>query len=81
MTENTISVRTLASKIAPMEETEETVIQLHHSTLPRLTEAGIIEYDSSTDTVQYYEMSGLEELLDAVIDCFPGERQFSGVGP
>lgn len=41
-------------------------IRLQHSHLPKLAEAGIIEYDLEAATVQYRQISSLETLLDFV---------------
>lgn len=43
--------------------------QLHHVTLPRLEDAGIIEYDARSNTARYRGHSELESLMDAIVDC------------
>lgn len=39
---------------------------LHHNHLPRLDDAGILEYDSRSGSVRYYEHEPLEGILDWV---------------
>lgn len=48
---------------------ERVAIRLHHSTLPRLKDAGVIDYDTRTDIVRYQGHSDLERLLDAIRAC------------
>ncbi|WP_157972578.1 hypothetical protein [Saliphagus sp. LR7] len=80
-TENVISIQDLATAITTADEIEQTRVHLQHSTLPRLEDAGLVEYDSRSDTVRYHGDQGVEELLDAVIDCLPGEQHLSHMGP
>lgn len=60
----------LAKIIARQEgmEVDQTVIQLRHSTLPRLEDAGVIDYDPMSNTVRYLGHSGLEALLDVIME-------------
>ncbi len=80
-TENAISIQELATAITLADETEQTRVHLQHSTLPRLEDAGLVEYDSRSDTVRYHGEQGVEELLDAVTECFPREAEVREVGP
>ncbi len=80
-TENVISVRDLAARISPEGDSDETAVRLQHSTLPRLEDAGLVEHDSRSDTVRYHGDQRVEELLDAVTDCFPREAEVCEVGP
>lgn len=41
-------------------------LMLHHTTLPKMAEAGLIEYDASTGTVRYCGAPLAEQLLAAV---------------
>jgi hypothetical protein len=44
---------------------------LHHSTLPKLADTGILDYDPRNKTVSYREQPAVEQLLDAVIEMDP----------
>jgi len=39
---------------------------LRHSHLPKLEDAGLVEYDSRSETVRYWSQPSLEELLEHV---------------
>ncbi len=80
-TEDALPIRDLATRVVPGERKDETVVRLHHSTLPRLADAGLIEYDSRSSTVRYHGDQDIEELLATLTDCFAGEEQFCEVGP
>lgn len=41
-------------------------MQLHHIHLPKLTEAGVIEYDTRSQELRYWRHDRLEEFLDYV---------------
>lgn len=45
---------------------ERTVVSLHHTVLPKLDEAGVLDYDARTQTVRYRETPTLEAWLAAV---------------
>lgn len=45
-----------------------TAVQLHHATLPRLADAGVVEYDARSNAVRYRGHSELESLMDALVD-------------
>ena len=79
--ENVISVRDLAIRIAPGEKTDETIVHLHHSTLPRLSDAGLVEYDSRSSTVRYHGDPDVEEIVEAVPDWFLMGGAVCQVGP
>ncbi|WP_449406644.1 DUF7344 domain-containing protein [Natronobacterium haloterrestre] len=66
--EEVASVDELASVVCQQGHgTEEQVaIQLHHSTLPRLAAAGVIEYDPRNRTVRQWDDPMLEALLEGV---------------
>lgn len=61
----------LATKIAQqeVEEVDRIVIQLRHSTLPRLEDVGVIDYDSRNNTVRYLGHPDLEALLNGIMEC------------
>lgn len=45
-----------------------TAAQLHHATLPRLEDAGIVEYDVRSNTARYRGDPELELLMEAIAD-------------
>jgi hypothetical protein len=47
---------------------ERTLVGLHHVTLPKLEEAGVVEYDARTETVRYRGDPLVEECLRLVIE-------------
>lgn len=54
--EDSASIDDLAAAVTRRDAADRnrTAIQLHHSTLPKLEEAGIVEYDVRTKTVHYH---------------------------
>jgi len=40
--------------------------RLHHVDLPKLAEAGLIEYDSRSNTVRYQPLRSVEPIVDAI---------------
>ena len=44
---------------------------LHHSTLPRLADTGILDYDAKRKTVRYRGRPVVEQLLDAAGETGP----------
>lgn len=38
-------------------------VSVQHTHLPKLAEAGIVEYDTRSDTVRYYSDAGIERLV------------------
>lgn len=50
------------------DDRERTLVALQHRTLPRLNEAGIVDFDRRTDTVRYRGNELVEELLAFVTD-------------
>jgi hypothetical protein len=44
---------------------------LHHFALPKLADAGILDYDARSKTVRYWGRPGVEKLLDAAIETGP----------
>ncbi|MCU4743728.1 ArsR family transcriptional regulator [Halobacteria archaeon AArc-m2/3/4] len=47
---------------------ERAILELRHSTLPRLADSGVVEYDERSETVRYQPHCGLELLLDCVVE-------------
>ena len=47
----------------PDEVQEQIKLNLHHNHLPRLQDTGLIEYDPSGQTIQYYPDDHVKELL------------------
>lgn len=70
----TITVEQLAAHLAAtatdIDETRAATL-LHHSVLPRLTDAGIVERDASGETVRYRSDDRLETTL-SLVDRFDG---------
>lgn len=62
------SVATLADAIATPDGSgpDDVATRLHHDTLPRLDEIGVLEFDARSGTVVYRGDEDLEALLDAV---------------
>lgn len=63
---------------------EDTILSLHHNRLPRLDEAGLVEYDgeanhvtyrgSPSDTTEWHDVSGIDDLL-AHLPTIPDEKE------
>lgn len=66
--EDSVSVATLADGVETPDGSgpDDVEIRLHHDTLPRLDEVGILEFDVRSGTVVYRGDEDLEALLDAV---------------
>ena len=60
------SVSDIADEISDHGEKEQTVLQLHHSALPRLDAADVIDYDARSKTVRYRGHPDLELLKENV---------------
>lgn len=61
------TVSDLTEFICERQETEDRSgieISLHHSALPRLADAGIVDYDAESNTARYRANSPVEEWLD-----------------
>lgn len=52
----------------PEADRDRTLIALQHRTLPRLDDAGVVDFDRRTDTVRYRGNELAEELLAFVAD-------------
>lgn len=52
------------------QETDENSVEihLHHSTLPKLADAGFIDYDPRSETIRYQEPDVVEVWLDHVVE-------------
>ena len=46
-------------------------LRLHHSTLPKMADTGILDYDPGNKTVKYRGQPAVEQLLDAVSEMGP----------
>lgn len=71
--EDVASVSTLADEINKQDHggAEQVAHQLHHSVLPRLADAGAIDYDPRSKTARYRGHAELESLLDGIAACAP----------
>ena len=49
-------------------------LQFHHATLPKLADAGLIEYDQRSETVRYRDDPLLADELDPLTPTQVGER-------
>ncbi|MFC4451876.1 DUF7344 domain-containing protein [Halorussus aquaticus] len=58
---------------------EQNILKLQHSALPRLTDAGVIDYDRRSETVQYRGSPELEQLVGSVADLYPLADTPSGI--
>ncbi|WP_090619199.1 DUF7344 domain-containing protein [Natrinema salaciae] len=69
-TADVTSVSTLANEISDQcpGDAERVARQLHHSALPRLADAGVVDYDARSNVVQYRGHTELEILLDGIAD-------------
>ena len=54
-------------------DTDESHVRLclHHSTLPKLADTGILDYDPRSETVEYWGQPAVEQLLDAISETDP----------
>lgn len=66
----------VATRSPAIEDREEASIRLHHLVLPRLADAGVIDYDPRSETVRYYGEPALEALLDSVEAESPDDEQW-----
>ncbi|AHG04953.1 hypothetical protein HALDL1_16145 [Halobacterium sp. DL1] len=64
------SLRELSAAVSERSDTadEEARVQLHHSALPRLDSAGVVDYDAENNTVQYRGHPELETLVGLVAE-------------
>ncbi|WP_436347360.1 DUF7344 domain-containing protein [Natronorubrum sp. FCH18a] len=64
------SVSDLADEISEQYhgDSERMVRQLHHSALPRLADAGVVDYDARSNMVRYNGHTELETLLDGITE-------------
>lgn len=60
------TVADLAAEVETQTTEEEIASQLHHSTLPRLEDAGIVEYDARSNTVRYLDPVDPHMLIDDI---------------
>lgn len=58
------TVADLTSEVETHATEKEIAIQLHHSALPRLDEAGIIEYNTRSNTVRYLDHGIPQTLIE-----------------
>lgn len=72
--DRTQSLGSLATAVAQSEQgselgavpTERVRISLHHAHLPKLDDAGVVDYDSHEQTVEYLGSPPLERWLDQI---------------
>lgn len=56
----------VTARSSTVETREQATIRLHHAALPKLADAGVVEYDPRSETVRYYETPAVEALLDYI---------------
>lgn len=61
-----VEVETQATGARPGRDQIETA--LHHTHLPKLTNAGVVEYDPRSRELRYWPDDRLEDLLDYLLD-------------
>lgn len=70
--DNVASIDDLADHLLAYDRTaddrERMMVTLHHDTLPRLEDAGLVDLDRRTDTVRYRRHELVEDLLDVIAD-------------
>lgn len=66
--EDHASVDDVAAALARRDHADETqiAIRLHHVTLPKLDDIGLVDYDARTKTVRYYGHSRLEHVEESL---------------
>lgn len=81
-----ISLEELVADISAWEETpppkttltdkvDEVTVSLQHCHLPKLADAGLIEYDRTAENVAYTDHPQVEALVDRFPELFPGEDE------
>lgn len=70
--EDVTPVLNLANEISKEDHggTEQIVLDLHHSVLPRLADADAVDYDARSQTIRYRGHTELETLLDSIAECY-----------
>lgn len=66
--EDVASVEDIANEMSKKDQrgADRFGLQLHHSVLPRLVDAGVLTYDAKTNTVLYRGHAEPEALLDGI---------------
>ncbi len=70
--DETATIEEVAEYVASLEEPScepdvhrtRIVTSLQHAHLPKLEEAGVVEYDQRSETIRYWRQPSLEELLE-----------------
>lgn len=57
----------LANDCPTEEDVQEQRVLLHHKTLPRLAEAGVVDFDSRSETIRYRGADDLAALVDLLV--------------
>lgn len=88
--EHVVAFETLVDRVASAERAAETdpdahrrriAMSLHHSVLPKLADAGAIDYDRGRETVRYCSDSRLETVLERVIAVESALDSSESLGP
>lgn len=64
----------LAEHCPAVDDTEEQKVVLHHKTLPRLKDAGVVDYDSRSETIRYLGREDLTTMVDVIGAVERGRR-------
>jgi DNA-binding transcriptional ArsR family regulator len=59
------------AKNGPPQDRDELAIQLHHTHLPKLADAGVVEYDHRSGAVRYDPDEQVETVLDSLSEDVP----------
>jgi hypothetical protein len=83
-TEDSLSISALVTELTqrdgrePSERDVEAEIAIHHIHLPKLADAGVIEYDQSAQQAAYSASPQVDALLEELlVTVSTGEREFS----
>lgn len=58
---------------------EQLAIHLHHTSLPKLEDHGVVEHDRGSGTVRYRSNDQVEAVLDSLPDELPDEMPVSSL--
>ncbi|MFC4451907.1 DUF7344 domain-containing protein [Halorussus aquaticus] len=50
------------------DDRDQVALMIHHKTLPRLADAGVIDFDARSDTVRYHGSEVVDDLLAVVVE-------------
>ena len=71
--ETPTTIETVANEVAQTEKTRQLEVALHHSHLPKMADAGVIDYDPETGTIRTNDTI---DKVYSVLDIVSDERDF-----